>query len=237
MIQANVVRPITLFLDLHFQPKCIMLIEDGRIVQYLNRHELESTNTNNLYDMVIYEHRDSDGNTDILRFDCPSELSDDFEYSEGKLHNPTVKIFSNACDGSTDDEQFEISFGNRNYLVVGNVLFDYKFMKWWFYWKYNREILEDTNYSLTFFDKDMNVVTIGPKQYLIITPEGHEVMFREDFDSSDEEPPQEGAATDTEDEDPLAMELADGGGWGLLNLANPETGWLGWGPIYRSKND
>lgn len=114
------------------------------------------------FDMILYRFPSSDSNDkyDLLRLSCNKESFKDLHQQEyksynGKIHSPLLTFANNS------DEKFDLDFGYDNYYVVGNIIFDYHFVKWIMREKHKIENL-GTNYTISYFDEDMceNTLTV-----------------------------------------------------------------------------
>jgi len=115
------------------------------------------------FDMILYRFPSQECNDkyDLLRLPCDKESLKDLHQKEykcykGKIHSPLLSFTDNS------DEKYDLDFGYDNYYVVGNIIFDYNFIKWIMREKHKIENL-GTNYTISYFDEDMceNTLTVN----------------------------------------------------------------------------
>lgn len=115
------------------------------------------------FDMILYRCPSTDSNDkyDLLRLPCDKESLKDLqnkEYScyKGKIHSPMLSFNDNS------EKNYDMDLYYDNYYVVGNIIFDYHFIKLIMREKYKIENL-GTNYTISYFDEDMceNTLTVN----------------------------------------------------------------------------
>ena len=136
---------------------------------------------------------DSEENVDliILKNENPTELFKTF-----KNH----KKFTSADNNNWDkvEKQFvqvellqnEVCIDIHKYLdsfyINGNILFTPAFLKWYLQKWFNMSLNEDT-YTLKIFDKDVNLFTLIPEQYIILTDDGYKIKSLDEISENEEE--------------------------------------------------
>lgn len=103
-----------------------------------------------VYDMVLHEVYDTseDFKTCVIRHKTVETISDNFVKSNISLLGTTVKIME---QGSAVLSK-EIEFGKDNYYIVGNVLFDRAFVKYWLCRYHGIQITDSQTYEISFLD-------------------------------------------------------------------------------------
>ena len=71
------------------------------------------------------------------------------------------------------------------FYVKGNTLFTPAFLNWYLKKWFSNVLTEDT-YTLKIFDKDVNLFTLTPQQYILITDDGYKIKNIDDESESEE---------------------------------------------------
>jgi hypothetical protein len=127
----------------------------------------------NIYmcDMILYEYRTFKDNrivTHVKRFDKVSEF-------EAYDKETTCECYANFLGvqikliNSGDElvETYDISLGNKNYYIKGNVLFDISFVKYLMHSQHG-VTLSKQKYVVSFFDSSLDHITIDETEHIEI---------------------------------------------------------------------
>ncbi len=71
-------------------------------------------------------------------------------------------------DSSKNREVYELMLERDNYLIVGNKIFDFPFIKWFLREQYTKNIEDDQEYNIFCFDGNINQFSIDQTQCFII---------------------------------------------------------------------
>ena len=71
------------------------------------------------------------------------------------------------------------------FYVKGNTLFTPAFLNWYLKKWFSNVLTEDT-YTLKIFDKDVNLFTLTPQQYILITDDGYKIKNIDEESESEE---------------------------------------------------
>ena len=83
------------------------------------------------------------------------------------------------------------------FYIKGNILFTPAFMNWYLKKWFNNVLTEDT-YTLKIFDKDVNLFTLTPQQYILITDDGYKIKNIDEESESEESENDEESASEYE---------------------------------------
>ena len=83
------------------------------------------------------------------------------------------------------------------FYIKGNILFTPAFMNWYLKKWFNNVLTEDT-YTLKIFDKDVNLFTLTPEQYIILTNDGYKIKNIDEESESEESENDEESASEYE---------------------------------------
>lgn len=68
----------------------------------------------------------------------------------------------------------EYFINSDNFTLVGNIILDKPFLKWYLYKNHNIKNIDD-NYTITLFDKDVNVYELSSKNYVLIEEDSFKI--------------------------------------------------------------
>ena len=112
------------------------------------------------YDMILHETLDLSHRKIVVRLIDGNVLDnnavdqdDNFELSS--VHLLGIKLYISNKEEDLVRE-YEIDFGNNNFYIVGNTIFDRVFIAYWLQRFYDITMLPDDTYKLTFFDNNIN---------------------------------------------------------------------------------
>jgi len=94
--------------------------------------------------------------------------------SKTKIYSAIIKMISWGGD------EYEIDLSENDYMLEGNRLFDKTFIKYWLKNYSQEELMDDDIYCVTFFDQDMEQVTIDEGSYIILTKDSYKIEREDD---------------------------------------------------------
>ena len=76
-----------------------------------------------------------------------------------------------------DSETYDIELQNsdRTFYLVNNNILGKKFIEWYISSYLNSNINIDINYEITIIDNNANIITLTPKQYIILRKDSYEI--------------------------------------------------------------
>ena len=145
--------------------KNIVFYKNGKRENRIFTHEYNEDLHSDLekFDLIFYRFPSQDNidEYDLLRLSNDKESFNDLEHKEytcykGKIHSPLLTFTDNT------ENKYDLDLSYDNYYVVGNIIFDYHFVKWIMREKHKIENL-GTNYTISYFDEDMceNTLTVN----------------------------------------------------------------------------
>ncbi len=85
------------------------------------------------------------------------------------------------------------------FYIQGNTLFTPAFLNWYLKTWFNNVLTEDT-YTLKIFDKDVNLFTLTPQQYIILTSDGYKIKNIDEESESEESESEESDNEEADDD-------------------------------------
>jgi hypothetical protein len=158
--------------------KNLLLIKDGNIVKKVPFEKIHEYPYSLDYDMVWLEYCAEDSNmvskykTHMIRKSVVDEVKDYFDVCDTSFMGINVTI----KEGSVVVNKETIVFGSENYYVVGNILFDRHFIKYWMIRQNKFEMKETHTYEVSFFDSSVTHHNIKEPEYVQITNNGFDVI-------------------------------------------------------------
>ena len=155
----------------------VLLIKDGNVLQKIPLERLNDVEKENDYDMVLLEYSVGDPHMNkqkvhVIRNALVEEVTDYFEVSGVSF----MGIRINIKDGETILNTESVFFGSENYYIVGNILFDRIFIKYWLNRFYGFEMADNQHYEISFFDNDISSHNIKEPEYVQITNDGFNII-------------------------------------------------------------
>jgi len=123
----------------------------------------------NDYDLVFY--KDCNNNFVRLRYNNINTFKT-FNISNIKFLD--IKL-------SYEGTVYKIEFGEDNYYINGNVLFDRVFISWFIKHKYNIDLDDSKDYRCTIMDNDVNMITINKYNSIVIDADTYSVLKIKDL--------------------------------------------------------
>ena len=110
------------------------------------------------YDMIFYID-----NNNYIRYDCLDDLiKNNLQYNDDLINFINIKI-------EYDDNTFTINLkNNNNYYIENNILFDKKFMKYYFNKYLNIDFDDKISYKIQILDNKFEELKLTNENYLII---------------------------------------------------------------------
>jgi hypothetical protein len=103
-------------------------------------------------------------------------LSDNYSsISRTKIYSAIIKMKSWSGD------EYEIDLSDNNYMLEGNKLFDKSFIKYCLKNNIQEELKDEDEYTVTFFDQDMEQVTIDQNNYIILTKDSYKIEKENEY--------------------------------------------------------
>jgi len=131
-----------------------------------------------IFDMMLYEYRTFSDNkitTNVKRFNSVKEYEDyDKEktsYCNANFLGVQIKLV-NPDNEKDIIKTYDINIENKNYYIEGNILFDKPFIKYIMY-SQHRITLLNNKYIVSFFDNQLDHVSINENQYIQIVNENN----------------------------------------------------------------
>lgn len=145
--------------------KPYILVKDGDYTQVLS-----CPDTPDDYDMILYESNDTTHRKNVVRIDN-GEYKNNFEKS--KAYVLGVKI--NLIDEKGNKQEYDVDFGNDNFFIIGNTIFDRAFVQYWLKRYHGVPMFSGCSYEISFIDhniescivKDPNSITFSKDNYII----------------------------------------------------------------------
>jgi hypothetical protein len=167
-----VLYKISNFLTFTNNTVVITFIKDGIEVKHCTLDQFKlHIDTVSTYDLVLYKEKllTSDKyKYNVLRLNKHSIITSDFTYNISNIRFIDIQIIYKSI-------KYSIDFSKDNYYIVGNILFDIVFIKWYLKRAYG-VILEDTeNYTCTIMDQDINFIYLDSSNKIIIEREGYRI--------------------------------------------------------------
>lgn len=156
-----------ILLNIRNQNDFITFIKNGHEIKICERSQLMylKENTDN-YEMVLYTNFIK--SNDIL---TKNVLRLSNIINKNYLINPNI-ISSNIkfidIRVLYNDSNYVIDFGKDNYYIVGNVLFDRSFIKWYLNMYHSVFIDDDEDYICHILDDNVNFIQIDSSSYVVI---------------------------------------------------------------------
>ena len=155
----------------------VRLIKDGNIVQKIPLDRLNEVDKDCDYDMVLLEYSIEEPNlakqkNHIIRTSLVEEVTDYFEVSGVSFIGININIKEDDNIVKTES----VFFGSENYYVVGNVLFDRIFIRYWLNRSSSFEMTDNQHYEISFFDNDISPHNIKEPEYVQITDNGFNII-------------------------------------------------------------
>lgn len=88
-------------------------------------------------------------------------------------NKPFIQVEYVIKNGDSE-EILDIHGNSAGFYINGNMLMDYEFLNWFLPYYYEIDVKKD--YELRVFDKDVNMFTISPKQYIIIENDTYKIV-------------------------------------------------------------
>jgi hypothetical protein len=171
----------TIFPQQKAQP-IIKFICDGDEVMSYNLNEFLKKKKNgelNLnYDFIFYEtpiikkDKYDKYDTYVIRYDNINDVLS-LEYNSLKCFELNMIQLTLEKD---DNQNYPIDFGRKQFMVSGNVLFDRPFLKWYLTNYNNITLSDETNYTVTFIDHNMNYNTLPDYCYLLVKKNDYDIV-------------------------------------------------------------
>ena len=148
--------------------------------------------------------KDSEENVDviILKNENPTELfktfknRNKFNSADNNKWDKVEKQFVQV-ELIQNDSCIDIHKHLDCFYVKGNTLFTPAFLNWYLKKWFSNVITEDT-YTLKIFDKDVNLFTLTPQQYILITDDGYKIKNIDEESESEESKNDEESASEYE---------------------------------------
>lgn len=151
---TNIILPVMTSIFENKDENNVMFIENGNVVRKTNIMYVNEYTHH--HDMILYEWKLND-NIDydnyILRFNNVLDVNDKFKISKVNFLAIELSFKVYNLNNVYVEEIHAIDFKKNNYYMVGNILFDKSFVKYWCNNILNTVYNE--NYEISFFDDNM----------------------------------------------------------------------------------
>ena len=149
---------------------------DNRIIEYCT---LTTQQPNNYY-IVFYGHMINCKNTftntvHMQRFNKIPDTKPEYSLSNIRTHAINIRILENNMQWASYPVSLVVTKNNMiyNYLVVGNILFDKKFVNYWLKTYHAVVINENQNYDVNIINKDIEEIKITEGSYIKLTNDNY----------------------------------------------------------------
>lgn len=138
------------------------------------------------YDMILYETFDSPHRINVVRLiDDNNAVVQDDNFELSSVHLLGIKLYISNKEEDLVRE-YEIDFGNNNFYIVGNTIFDRVFIAYWLQRFYDITMLPDDTYKLTFFDNNIKECTLKEPNSITFFKDTYAIR-RDDEDVTNDE--------------------------------------------------
>jgi len=156
--------------------KNVLLIKDGNAhtkIAFDRLDEIEHSD----YDMVLLEFKTDDSaivnyKTHVIRTSLVEEVSDIFDLSSASFIGILIKV----KDGDEVIKTETVNFGNKNYSVSGNVIFDRIFIKYLLAEGCDFTMNLNHRYEVSFFDNKITQHIIEEPEYVQLIKDGFNII-------------------------------------------------------------
>ena len=164
----------------------IIFIKDGNEIKEYDINKL--INLPDDYDMILYKHYANPNDTssnklkkNVIRLsNCinrnylkvPHIIPSNIKFID-------IMVFYN-------DKLYTIDFSSEdNYYIVGNVLFDRTFTKWYCKTFHNVWIADDAEYTYNIMDNNVNIISFDSSKYIIIEKDNYVLENTRDLEETE----------------------------------------------------
>ena len=158
--------------------KNLILFKDGNVVHKLPFEKMNECDYGDEYDMVFLEYSNDETDTiskyktHMIRTNLVEEATDYFDICDISFMGLNVIV----KDGGNVVKTESVIFGSENYYIVGNVLFDRAFIKYWLMRFHRFEMTEQHTYEVSFFDSTITPHKLEEPEYIQLTKNGFDVI-------------------------------------------------------------
>ena len=164
----------------------IIFIKDGIEVKEYEINKLIDTPDD--YDMILYKHyiNPNDTSSNKLKKNV-IRLSNCINRNYLKFpHIIPSNIKFIDIKVSYNDKLYNIDFSSEdNYYIVGNILFDRAFTKWYFKTFHNVWIADDAEYTYNIMDNNVNIISFDSLKYIIIEKDNYVLENTRDLEETE----------------------------------------------------
>ena len=164
----------------------IIFIKDGIEVKEYEINKLIDTPDD--YDMILYKHyiNPNDTSSNKLKKNV-IRLSNCINRNYLKIpHIIPSNIKFIDIKVSYNDKLYNIDFSSEdNYYIVGNILFDRAFTKWYFKTFHNVWIADDAEYTYNIMDNNVNIISFDSLKYIIIEKDNYVLENTRDLEETE----------------------------------------------------
>ena len=121
--------------------------------------------------LCIRKFSDYDGRTHVAVGRSTAEVEQDREPCGYGLYGVTIRL----REANGEARSFPVDFGEENYCLVGNVLFDPAFVAYWLQTRYGMLVDETDRWTTSFIGPGMAPVTVSDRQKCVCGEDGVEV--------------------------------------------------------------
>ena len=75
-----------------------------------------------------------------------------------------------------DSAEYSIDLGRNQYMIIGNIVLDRPFLKWYLNTYYNTILAAEDKYIITFIDHNMNYIHLPEYCYLLIKNKNYVIV-------------------------------------------------------------
>ena len=108
----------------------------------------------------------------VKRYNKVTDITEDRFVTSPKCIEFTMVVLSIK----NSDKTYCIDFGNKQFNINGNVLYDRSFLKWVLKKYHNLSITDNDEYTLTFIDHNMNYIMVPMTCYILLENDDYKLV-------------------------------------------------------------
>lgn len=172
-LNENVYIPTYTLLYPNLEDKCITFVKNGHEVLNTTLSNVINKNESPEYDMIWYSIDDI-----MMRFNDVKKIKEIEKTTE--IIQSSIKFLSVDVTviATNFEEKFRIEFGDKNFYIEGNILFDKPFIEWYLYeYHYlNMNDLENVSFMVSLIDNNITVLTLADNESVVLSKDSYELQ-------------------------------------------------------------
>lgn len=175
-IKRKICKFLTFLKLMFLKRNDIIFVLNGKEIGEFNKVSFNNDTIMPLnYDFIVYKKKIDEITNIIIKEKIESlrdiiKTNECVKVSKVKLYNPILIL----KDGSK--YLLNKTFVKENYFIVGNKLLDKKFIKWWLYKSFKKELNEEDSYKISSYDMNMDYIEINEKEYILINEKDYTIL-------------------------------------------------------------